>query len=118
MRLAARVPPTPPPRTTTRAAILVRLAHDEARIPVFRDDLDQLVLGLGYRGRDVGLGTLVTRQDLEDTADVRPANGADQGHQRSGAGHAAGIYGFGYLDCRNAHIGPLRERRRRRWQKP
>src|SRR5436190_997901 len=47
-RFAARVPPTPPPRTTISAGIVVSpgLPDDEPAVPVLREHFDQLVPGL------------------------------------------------------------------------
>src|SRR6266508_437566 len=91
-RFAASVPPTPPPRTTIRAGIgSPSLADDEPGEAVLRSDLDHLVAGLGDPGRDVGLRSLVARQDLDDVAHGALADRADQGHQRAGAGHASRV---------------------------
>src|SRR6266511_1697423 len=113
---AARVPPTPPPRTTTSAGIgrSPGLPDHEPPVTVRGDDLHQLVAGLGHPRRDVGGGTLVGGQDLDDVADLSLPDGPDQGHQGARAGHPAGVDGS--RDGGGAHVDqPPRGVRRRRW---
>src|SRR5690242_5431303 len=92
IRLAQSVPPTPPPRTTTSAVMSSpHLADHEAGVAALRDRLDQLLLGFGHPGGDVGLGAVVAAQDLEDLAHLALANRSDEVHQRPRAGQPARI---------------------------
>src|SRR6266542_5784801 len=103
-RFAARVPPTPPPRTTTSAGIgrSPGLPDHEPPVAILLDDLHQLVAGLGHPGGDVGGRALVRRQHLDDVADLPRPDRPDQGHQRAGAGHAARVDGL--RDGGGAHV--------------
>src|SRR3970040_576414 len=90
-RLAASVPPTPPPRTTTRAGTICSpgLAHDEADEAVLFIELHHLVPGLADPGGDIRPRALVGREHLENLTDPAVPDRADQAHERAGARHPA-----------------------------
>src|SRR5439155_9352579 len=81
-----------------------RLAHDEVRVPVVLDDLDQLVLGFGHPGRDVGLGPFVAGKNLEYLAHLALADGSDQVHERPWTGHPPRVDCL--VDLHRAHLFP------------
>src|SRR6185437_8926310 len=91
-RLAATVPPTPPPRISTSFVIVSsHLANDEVREALVLADLHQLLLGLGHPGRDVGPGAGVARKHVEHLPDLALPDRADEVHEWAGAGHAPGV---------------------------
>src|SRR5665647_2401882 len=94
-RFAVRVPPTPPPRTTTRCTGLPGLRDDDLVVSVLRLDAHERVAGLLDPLRDVGLASLVGRPDGDRVADLGLLDRADELHQRAGAEAAAGIDGSG-----------------------
>src|SRR5664279_5837215 len=94
-RFAVRVPPTPPPRTTTRCTGLPGLRDDDLVVAVLRLDAHERVAGLLDPLRDIGLAALVGRPDGDRIADLGLLDRADEFHQRAGAEAAAGVDGSG-----------------------
>src|SRR5450759_4940698 len=94
-RFAVRVPPTPPPRTTTRCTGLPRLRDDDLVEAVLRLDAHQRVAGLLDPLRDVDLAALVGRPDGDRVADVGLLDRADELHERPRTEAAAGVDGSG-----------------------
>src|SRR5450759_170202 len=92
-RFAVRVPPTPPPRTTTRCTGLPGLRDDDLVEAVLRLDAHQRVAGLLDPLRDVDLAALVGRPDGDRVADVGLLDRADELHERTRAEAAAGVDG-------------------------